>query len=152
ENTAVNDALLGRDFAELGDLIDLAGGGNRLGLCIDTCHLHASGYDVKSKAGVEALVDEMATNVGVDRLSYLHVNDSRDACGSNRDRHANIGEGEIGKGGFRAFLSEPRLQGTPAVLETPGRDGQGSDRAEVSLARRLWREGLRSRKQGASQK
>lgn len=152
ENTAGNDALLGRDFAELGDLIDLAGGGDRLGLCIDTCHLHASGYDVRSKAGVEALVDEMAKDVGVDRLSYLHVNDSRDACGSNRDRHANIGEGEIGKGGFRAFLSEPRLQGTPAVLETPGPDGQGSDRAEVSLARRLWREGLRSRKQGASRK
>lgn len=146
ENTAGNEALLGRDFAELGDLIDLAGGGDRLGLCIDTCHLHASGYDMRSKPGIEAMVDEMESEVGLERLSYLHVNDSRDPCGSNRDRHANIGEGEIGRGGFRIFLSEPRLQGTPAVLETPGPEGQGSDRDEVALTRRLWREGLRSRK------
>jgi deoxyribonuclease-4 len=143
ENTAGSPQLLGRDFEETAELIELTGGGKRLGLCIDSCHLHATGYDVRTPDGMVELVDEIDARVGLKRLRCLPLNDSRDERGSNRDRHANIGKGEIGRKGFRAFLGEPRLQDLPAVLETPGPDGHGPDRKEVQAARRLWREGVK---------
>ena len=148
ENTAGSPQLLGRDFDETADLIEQTGGPGRLGLCIDSCHLHATGYDVRTPEGVAEIADEIEAKVGLEQLRALHVNDSRDARGSNRDRHAAIGKGEIGRRGFRAFLSEPRFQGLPAVSETPGLGGKGPDRAEIQLMRRLRREGLRAR--GAS--
>ena len=143
ENTAGSPQLLGRDFEETAELIELTGGGKRLGLCIDSCHLHATGYDVRTRDGMVELVDEIDARVSLKRLRCLHLNDSRDERGSNRDRHANIGKGEIGRKGFRVFLGEPRLQHLPAVLETPGPDGHGPDRKEVQAARRLWREGVK---------
>ncbi len=145
ENTAGSPQLLGLDFDETAELIEKTGGPKRLGLCIDTCHLHATGYDVRSAAGVTELVDEIEAKVGLEQLRCLHLNDSRDERGSNRDRHASIGKGEIGRHGFRAFLGEKRLQGLPAVLETPGPEGRGPNRAEVTLTRRLWREGTKAR-------
>jgi deoxyribonuclease-4 len=148
ENTAGSPQLLGRDFDETADLIEQTGGPRRLGLCIDSCHLHATGYDVRTPEGVAEIADEIEAKVGLEQLRALHVNDSRDARGSNRDRHAAIGKGEIGRRGFRAFLSESRFQGLPAVSETPGLGGKGPDRAEIQLMRRLRREGLRAR--GAS--
>jgi deoxyribonuclease IV len=143
ENTAGSPQLLGRDFDETADLIEKTGSGKRLGLCVDSCHLHATGFDVRSPEGVSELVDEIDSKVGLEKLVCLHLNDSRDECGSNRDRHANIGTGEIGRAGFRAFLGEPRFQDLPALLETPGPDGHGPDRKEVQTARRLWREGAK---------
>ena len=143
ENTAGSPQLLGRDFEETAELIELTGAVKRLGLCIDSCHLHATGYDVRTRDGMVELVDEIDARVSLKRLRCLHLNDSRDERGSNRDRHANIGTGEIGRAGFRAFLGEPRLQDLPAVLETPGPDGHGPDRKEVQAARRLWREGVK---------
>ena len=145
ENNAGSRQLLGLGFDEIGELIDGAGGGARLGLCIDSCHLHASGFDVRTTEGVTAIADEIESKLGLERLRYLHLNDSRDERGSLRDRHASIGKGEIGRAGFRAFLGEPRFQHLPAVLETPGPEGHGPDRKEVQLTRRLWREGLRNR-------
>ncbi len=150
ENTAGSPQLLGRDFDETAELIEKTGGSSsatrdRLGLCIDSCHLHATGYDVRTPEGVAEIADEIEAKVGLERLRALHVNDSRDARGSNRDRHAAVGEGEIGRKGFRAFLSEPRFQDLPAVSETPGLNGKGPDRAEVQLMRRLRREGIRAR-------
>ena len=91
------------------------------------------------------LVDEIDANVGLDQLKLLHVNDSRDDRGSNRDRHAPIGKGEIVRTGFRAFLGERRLQGVPAVLEGPGIDGHDVAKKDVQLIRRLWREARRKR-------
>jgi deoxyribonuclease-4 len=150
ENTAGSPQLLGRDFGETAELIDKTGGSSsstrrRLGLCIDTCHLHATGYDVRTPEGVAEIADEIDAKVGLEQLKALHVNDSRDARGSNRDRHAAVGKGEIGRKGFRAFLSEPRFQDLPAVSETPGLKGKGPDREEVQLMRRLRREGIRAR-------
>ena len=145
ENTAGSPQLLGRDFDETAELIEATGGPKRLGLCIDSCHLHATGYDVRTPEGMKDLVDEIDAKVGLEQLRCLHLNDSRDKCGSNRDRHAPIGRGEIGRAGFRAFLGEPRLQDLPALLETPGPDGKGPNRAEVQLTRRLWREATRKR-------
>ena len=148
ENTAGSPQLLGRDFDETAELIEATGGssssGRRLGLCIDSCHLHATGYDVRTPDGVAAIADEIEAKVGLEQLECLHLNDSRDERGSNRDRHAPIGKGEIGRKGFRAFLAEPRFQGLPAMLEGPGLDGHDVARKDVHLTRRLWREGLRA--------
>jgi deoxyribonuclease-4 len=143
ENTAGSPQLLGRDFNETAELIEGTGGPRRLGLCIDSCHLFATGYDIRTPEGVGTLVDEIDTKVGLEQLKLLHVNDATDPLGSNRDRHAPIGKGEIGRKGFRAFLGESRLQGVPAVLEGPGIDGHDVARKDVQLIRRLWREGIR---------
>jgi deoxyribonuclease IV len=145
ENTAGSPQLLGLDFDETAELIDRTGGPKRLGLCIDSCHLHATGYDVRTPDGMKDLVDEIEVKVGLEQLKLLHVNDSRDKRGSNRDRHAPIGKGEIGRKGFRAFLGERRLQGVPAVLEGPGIDGHNVARKDVQLIRRLGREPTRQR-------
>ena len=140
ENTAGSPQLLGRDFDETAELIDKTGGPKRLGLCIDTCHLFATGYDIATRQGTKALVDEIEAKVGLEQLKLVHVNDATDPLGSNRDRHAPIGKGEIGRKGFRAFLGEPRIQRVPAVLEGPGIDGHDVEKKDVQLVRRLWRE------------
>jgi deoxyribonuclease-4 len=145
ENTAGSPQLLGRDFDETAELIEKTGGPKRLGLCIDSCHLHATGYDVRTPDGVEEIADEIDTKVGLKQLNLLHVNDSRDERGSNRDRHIAIGQGAIGRKGIRAFLGEPRFQGLPAVFEGPGKDGHAPSREDVQLTRRLWREATRKR-------
>jgi deoxyribonuclease-4 len=142
ENTAGSPQLLGRDFDETAELIEMTGGPKRLGLCIDSCHLYATGYDVATPEGMKDLVDEIDAKVGLKQLKVLHVNDARDPRGSNRDR-----QGTIGRKGLRAFLGEPRLQKLPAVLET-GRDGQAPDRKDVLLTRRLWREATKTRRPG----
>ena len=145
ENTAGSPQLLGRDFDETAELIEKTGGPKRLGLCIDSCHLWATGYDVGTPDGMKDLVDEIDAKVGLDQLKLLHVNDSRDPRGSNRDRHAPIPNGEIGRSGMRAFLGEPRLQGLPAVLEGPGVDGKAPVRKDIQIVRRLHREAVRNR-------
>ena len=145
EQTAGHKGLLGRDFDETATLIELAGGGKRLGLCLDSCHLFVQGYDVTDEEHLGAIVDEADAKVGLERLQCLHVNDAAAPLGSCRDRHANIGKGEMGKRGLSAFLSEPRFEGLPATLETPGPEKKGSDKKEVTLAKRLRREGLKRR-------
>jgi deoxyribonuclease-4 len=145
ENTAGTEGPLGRTVDELADLIELSGAGERLGVCIDCCHLFASGVDIAEPAGLAAFVDELDAKVGLGRLRALHVNDSKVPLGANRDRHASIGLGELGGRGIATFLSEPRFEGLPALLETPGPEGHGPDRREVQKAKRLRRDGLRRR-------
>ena len=145
EQTAGHKGLLGRDFDQTAELIEGAGGGARLGLCLDSCHMFVQGYDITDAAHLAAVLDEADAKVGLDRLGCVHVNDAAAPLGSCRDRHANIGKGEMGKRGLAAFLSEPRFEGLPATLETPGPDKKGSDRKEVQLAKRLRREGLKRR-------
>ena len=146
EQTAGHKGLLGRDFDETAELIELAGSGKRLGLCLDSCHLFVQGYDVTDAEHLSAIVDEADEKVGLDRLRCLHVNDAAAPFGSNRDRHANLGKGEMGKQGLAAFLSEPRFEGLPATLETPGPDKKGADKKEVQTAKRLRKAGLKRRK------
>jgi deoxyribonuclease-4 len=146
EQTAGHKGLLGRDFDETAELIELAGGGKRLGLCLDSCHLFVQGFDVTDEAHLAQVLDEADEKVGLDRLRCLHVNDAAAPLGSCRDRHANVGKGEMGKRGLSAFLSEPRFEGLPATLETPGPSKKGPDRKEVQLAKRLRKEGLKRRK------
>ncbi|MET0306757.1 MAG: deoxyribonuclease IV [Solirubrobacterales bacterium] len=145
EQTAGHKGLLGRDFDETAELIELAGSGKRLGLCLDSCHLFVQGYDVTDAEHLTAIVDEADEKVGLDRLRCLHVNDAAAPFGSNRDRHANLGKGEMGKQGLAAFLSEPRFEGLPATLETPGPNRKGPDKKEVTAAKRLRKAGLKRR-------
>jgi deoxyribonuclease-4 len=145
ENTAGTGGTLGRSFEELAALIDVAGGEERLGLCLDSCHLLASGYDMRTEDGLGATLDRCDALVGIERIGSLHLNDSATALGSNRDRHANVGAGEIGLDGCAVFLSEPRFDGLPCVLETPGPNHTGPTREEIALARRLRSRGLLAR-------
>lgn len=145
EQTAGHKGLLGRNFDETAELIELAGGGKRLGLCLDSCHLFVQGYDVTDEGHLGEVLDEADTKVGLERLGAVHVNDAAAPLGSCRDRHANIGKGEMGRKGLATFLSEPRFEGLPATLETPGPDKKGSDRKEVLAAKKLRREGLKRR-------
>jgi deoxyribonuclease-4 len=145
EQTAGHKGLLARDFDQTADLIDGAGGGARLGLCLDSCHLFVQGYDITDEEHLGAVLDEADAKVGIDRLGAVHVNDAAAPLGSCRDRHANINKGEMGRKGLAAFLSEPRFEGLPATLETPGPDKKGTSKSEVTTAKRLRREGLKRR-------
>jgi deoxyribonuclease-4 len=145
ENTAGTGGTLGRSFSELAGLIEAAGGDERLGVCLDSCHLLASGYDVRTIESLGAVLDEFDSMVGLDRLGSLHVNDSMTPLGSNRDRHINLGEGEIGPDGIAAFLSEPRFEGMPVIFEGPGAGGKSVDRADIDNAIALRERGLKAR-------
>jgi deoxyribonuclease-4 len=146
ENTAGTGGTLGRSFAELAALIDAAGGSERLGVCLDSCHLLATGYDIRTPAGCDAVVREARRELGAKRIRSLHLNDSKTPLGSNRDRHENVGKGELGEAGCEAFLSAPGLQRLPCVLETPGENREGPPRGEVELAQRLRDRGLAARR------
>jgi deoxyribonuclease-4 len=145
EQTAGHKGLLARDFDQIAALIDGAGDDKRLGLCLDSCHMFAQGYDITDEAHLAAVLDEADGAIGIDRLGAVHVNDAAVPLGAHLDRHANIGKGEMGKRGLSAFLSEPRFEGLPATLETPGPEKKGSSKAEVTAAKRLRREGLKRR-------
>jgi deoxyribonuclease IV len=145
ENTAGTEGPLGRNFDELADLTDLLDGDRRVGVCLDCCHLFASGYEIRDADSLADVVDEFEAKVGLERLVCLHVNDSKIPLGGNRDRHASLGAGEIGHKGLAAFLSEPRFDDLPALLETPGPSGD-IDRDQVEIAKRLRRRGLAARR------
>lgn len=144
ENAAGKNAV-GSRFEHLADLIDGLGGDKRVGICIDACHSHAAGYDMRSIEAVTESFDELDQIVGLDRVGCLHVNDSRDEFGSHRDRHANLGEGLIGEEGLAAFLSDSRLGDVPALLEVPGDGKSGPALADVEKARALREKGLAAR-------
>ncbi|MCW3029989.1 MAG: deoxyribonuclease [Solirubrobacterales bacterium] len=145
ENTAGAGGTLGRSFEELAGLLDAAGGHRRLGVCLDSCHLLASGYDARTPAAMTSVLGECTRKLGRGVVRSLHLNDSQTPLGSNRDRHANIGKGELGRKGCAAFLSAPSLQRLPCVLETPGENREGPDRGEIALAMRLREQGIAAR-------
>jgi deoxyribonuclease IV len=136
ENSAGTGDTIGRSVEELATLIERAGDHPRLGICLDSCHLYASGYDVTEPKFVDALVTQIDETIGLDRLRALHVNDSATPLGSNRDRHANILEGELGEG-LGAFLAHPAFQELSAYLEVPGVDRQGVSAEELAKVRDL---------------
>ena len=150
EDTAGAGGTLGRSFEELARLIELAGGEERLGVCLDSCHLLASGYDVRTADALGDVLADFDAVIGLERLGSLHVNDSATPLGSNRDRHANLGDGEIGKRGIAAFLSEPRFEGMPCVLEGPGAEGKGLVPGDIEWAFELRKQGVAARKRRAS--
>jgi deoxyribonuclease-4 len=136
ENSAGAGGTIGRSLDELVTLLDRLDGHPRLGICLDSCHLYVSGYDVTDPKVVDDLVGDIDGRIGLDRLRALHVNDSAAELGSNRDRHANIGEGLMGEG-LGAFLAHPRLQHLSTYLEVPGKDKQGPGVDEIDDLRAL---------------
>jgi deoxyribonuclease-4 len=118
-------------------MIAAADGHPRLGLCLDTAHLFEAGYDLRTAAGLDEALRRLDSACGLDRLGMLHLNDSKTPMGSNRDRHENIGDGEIGVEGFRAIVTDPALAGLPGILEVPGLDGEGPDALNVQRLRDL---------------
>jgi deoxyribonuclease-4 len=137
ENTAGAGGTMGVTFAELAAMIAATGGDERLGVCLDTAHLLASGHELRSAEGLEATVTSFAETVGLERLVMVHLNDSKTPLGSNRDRHENIGEGEIGRKAMRLIVNHRAFADIPGILEVPGYDGQGPDRANLDTLREL---------------
>jgi deoxyribonuclease IV len=146
ENTAGAGNTIGRSFEELRELIDLAGGDKRIGVCLDSCHMFATGFDIRTAEKVGEVVEHFKKTVGIRRLRCLHVNDSMTPLGSNRDRHAIPGEGEIGAKGCAAFLSEPAFEKLPALFEGPGTSGHAPDKVDVDTMKKLRAKGLRARR------
>ncbi|HEY8316753.1 MAG TPA: deoxyribonuclease IV [Gaiellaceae bacterium] len=136
ENSAGAGGTIGRSTDELATIYERLDRHPRLGICLDSCHLYVSGIDVTDPVALDALLDEVDASIGLDRLRALHVNDSAAELGSNRDRHANIGEGLLGEA-LGVFLGNPRLQGLPAVLETAGPENRGPDANEVRKAKEI---------------
>ena len=136
ENTAGTGDTIGRSIDELAALYDALDAHEWLGICLDSCHLYASGYDVTNRKELDRLLGEVDQRIGLERLRALHVNDSKAPLGSNRDRHDNIGDGLIGEE-LGVFLSHPKLQGLPAYLEVPGTDGHGPDAEQVRKLKEL---------------
>jgi deoxyribonuclease-4 len=136
ENSAGAGGTIGRSIEELAAIHDRLGGHPRLGICLDSCHLWVSGVDVTDPAALDACLDELDSAVGLDRLRALHVNDAAAPFASNRDRHANILEGELGER-LGVFLSNARLQGLPALLETAGPENRGPDLNEIRKTKEL---------------
>jgi deoxyribonuclease-4 len=150
EDTAGAGGTLGRSFEELAALLEAAGGDRRLGVCLDSCHLYASGYDISTREGLQETLERLDETMGLKRLRSTHVNDSMTKLGSNRDRHALLGEGELGERGCAVFLSEPLFDPLPCVLET-GADG-APNAADVAKAFKLRKRGMSQRKRTARRK
>jgi deoxyribonuclease-4 len=137
ENTAGTGDTIGRSLEELAALYEALDRHPRLGVCLDSCHLFASGYDVTDPEELDGVVKQVDALIGLDRLRVLHVNDSKTPLGSNRDRHDNIGDGLMGNR-LAVFLGHPKLQGLPALLEVPGADGHGPDLEQMTKLRKLY--------------
>lgn len=137
ETSAGQGSCLGHTFEELGSMIEKIDDKNRVGVCVDTCHIFAAGYDFRTSAGWESVVDELDRRVGIERVALFHLNDSKRALGSRVDRHEHIGQGEIGLEPFGFVLNDPRFARIPKVLETPKTDPVESDLENLARLRSL---------------
>ena len=147
ENTAGAGGTIGRSLEELEALFDALDGHPRLGVCLDSCHLFASGYDVTHRKELDRVLRDLDASIGLDRLRCLHVNDSKTPLGSNRDRHDNIGHGLMGEK-LGVFLAHPKLQKLPAYLEVPGESGHGPDAEQVKKLQELYKRATTKRGSG----
>jgi deoxyribonuclease-4 len=142
ENAAGTGGTVGRNLEEIEALIDACGGDERLGLCIDTQHLWASGVDYSTVAGTKKLIKEIKDRIGLERLRCLHLNDSKIELGGNRDRHANIDEGTIGTKGLAPLVGHPKIRDLPLLLEVPGA-GEGPRAVDVKKAQKVVLAGIK---------
>ena len=137
ETTAGQGTTLGRSFEEIAAIIDRIEDKARIAVCLDTCHVFAAGYDIRTQEGYERTMLEFDRIIGLGRLRVIHLNDSKFGLGLNKDRHEHIGHGEIGLDGFRAIVNDPRLAGLPAILETEKDDAGEHDRRNLAVLRSL---------------
>lgn len=139
ENSAGSGDTVGASVTELAAIADRLGAPDRLGVCLDTAHLLAAGYEIRTRPGLDALFGEFDATIGLDRLRLVHLNDSKTGLGSRVDRHENIGDGHIGTAGFTEFVNHPAVAGVPGVLEVPGLAGEGPDAANLDRLRAMLR-------------
>lgn len=136
ETTAGQGSAIGYEIEHLGRILGGVKQPDRLRVCLDTCHLFAAGYDLRTPAGYERMVRDLVTHVGIERVRCIHTNDSKSECGSRVDRHEHITKGCLGKAAFSHLVNDARLAGVPRILETPkGKDGRGADLDKVNLGR-----------------
>ena len=137
ENTSGTKNSMGSTFSDISAILEsLPAERRRLGVCLDTCHLHAAGYDLRTSPALQATLDQFQDCIGLEKLMLIHLNDCRGSLGSHLDRHEHIGLGQIGEEGFRAILSHPSLTGIPMILETPV-DARRDDVGNLEVARRI---------------
>lgn len=136
ENSAGMGGAIGSKFSELGKIVRDVGG-DRVKICLDTCHLFAASYDVATRPGLDATMAEFEKEIGIDKLAAVHANDSKAALGGGLDRHANIGDGHIGRAGFVNILSHEAFADIPFLLEVPGFDDHGPDKQNVDILKEL---------------
>jgi len=139
ETTAGQGTCLGATFDEIAEIIHLVDDKNRLGVCLDTCHVFAAGYDLRDSTSYEETMSAFDNTIGLHRLKCIHLNDSVKPLGSKVDRHAHIGEGELGKEAFELIVNDPRLFGLPGILETPKGADASEDRVNLATLRSLTR-------------
>jgi deoxyribonuclease IV len=137
ETTAGQGASIGHRFEQLRSIIDKSSNPDRLGVCMDTCHIYAAGYDISSKTIYPSVISEFNDVIGLEKLKLIHLNDSKKNCGSRVDRHEHIGKGCIGIGGFRMLLRDSRLRDIPMILETPKFNDDEADRMNLKKIRML---------------
>ena len=136
ETTAGQGTALGRSFTELGEIIRLLDEPQRVGVCVDTCHVFAAGYDIRDPKAYRRMISEARQTVGLERIRCWHLNDCKGECGSRVDRHAHIGHGRIGTAGFHNVLADRRFRGVPMILETPkGENETGREWDRINLQR-----------------
>ena len=141
ETTAGQGSSLGSRFEELRWVIDAIGKGDRIGVCLDTAHIFAAGYDIRDRESYERTIEEFDQAVGLERLNLIHINDTLKELGSHVDRHHHIGKGRIGREGFRLIVTDKRFQRLPMIIETPKGEDDRLDRRNLSVLRKLAREG-----------
>ena len=139
ETTAGMGSSLGHTFGQLRYIIDRVAQPERVAVCIDTCHIFAAGYDLRTEDAYRKTMREFDEVIGLERLVAIHANDSKKGLGSRLDRHEHIGDGAIGKKGFRYLMQDPRLRDIPKILETPKGDDLAEDRANLTVLRKLFR-------------
>ena len=137
ETTAGQGTTLGRSFEEIAAIIDQVEDKARIGVCFDTCHVFVAGYDIRDAESYSATMQQFDDIVGLEWLKVLHLNDAKKGLGSKLDRHAHIGEGELGLEAFRLLMNDPRFDGTPGVLETPKGDNNEEDVRNMATLRGL---------------
>lgn len=141
ETTAGQGTNLGYRFEQLAQIIEMVKESERLSICFDTCHVFAAGYELRTEEGYHETFDTFDKILGLDRLKVIHLNDSKKGLGSRRDRHQDIGKGEIGLEGFRLLMNDPRFQAMPLILETPkGDDPIAADKENLRVLQDLIRE------------
>lgn len=141
ETTAGQGTSIGHRFEHLADILAETGYSDRTGVCLDTCHMHASGYDLSSHEGYHATLDAAESVIGLSNIFMIHVNDAKKGCGSRIDRHEHIGKGSIGRDGFSFLMNDSRFRCVPKILETPKLHGQmDMDRVNLNELRDLVQE------------
>ncbi|HEV2413076.1 MAG TPA: deoxyribonuclease IV [Candidatus Saccharimonadales bacterium] len=137
ENSAGAGGNMGNSFEELAEIFKRTGRHPRIKFCLDTAHMFTSGIDFRTKAGCDKMLDDFDRLIGLEHLVVMHINDSKADFDTHRDRHENIGDGYIGRDGFKAILTHPKLKTIPGILEVPGLEGKGPDKANLDRLRAI---------------